>query len=130
MPLVAAETCFALKGGTAINPFIRDLPRLSVNIELVYLPMYERDEAFKKIAEALSRISDAISKAMPRSSDHMKISATPCVCSATIRSGPRWLIWGDWTLAHPSRLSCMARRSAQLPTRLHDSGLSIVTGAY
>ncbi|GLR46045.1 hypothetical protein GCM10007880_65630 [Mesorhizobium amorphae] len=28
LPLVAAETCFALKGGTAINLFIRDLPLL------------------------------------------------------------------------------------------------------
>ncbi|MGX5851701.1 nucleotidyl transferase AbiEii/AbiGii toxin family protein [Mesorhizobium sp. PL10] len=65
MPLVAAETCFALKGGTAINLFIRDLPRLSVDIDLVYLPMDERDEALKKIAEALSRIADAISQAMP-----------------------------------------------------------------
>lgn len=30
LPYVATETCFALKGGTAINLFIRDLPRLSV----------------------------------------------------------------------------------------------------
>ncbi len=29
MPLVAEEECFALKGGTAINLFVRDLPRLS-----------------------------------------------------------------------------------------------------
>lgn len=34
MPFVAAETAFALKGGTAINLFIRDLPRLSVDIDL------------------------------------------------------------------------------------------------
>jgi len=30
MPLVGPETCFALKGGSAINLFVRDLPRLSV----------------------------------------------------------------------------------------------------
>jgi hypothetical protein len=30
VPLVAAETAFALKGGTAINLFLRDMPRLSV----------------------------------------------------------------------------------------------------
>jgi hypothetical protein len=34
MPLVAVEDCFALKGGTAINLFIRDMPRLSVDIDL------------------------------------------------------------------------------------------------
>jgi hypothetical protein len=32
LPHMATETCFALKGGTAINLFVRDLPRLSVNI--------------------------------------------------------------------------------------------------
>lgn len=33
MPVVAREECFALKGGTAINLFVRDLPRLSVDID-------------------------------------------------------------------------------------------------
>ena len=33
VPLVAQEDCFALKGGTAINLFVRDLPRLSVDID-------------------------------------------------------------------------------------------------
>lgn len=32
LPLVAAEPCFALKGGTAINLFVRNLPRLSVDL--------------------------------------------------------------------------------------------------
>lgn len=39
LPLVAEERCFALKGGTAINLFVRDLPRLSVDIDLTYLPV-------------------------------------------------------------------------------------------
>ncbi len=34
LPLVFQEPCFALKGGTAINLFVRDLPRLSVDIDL------------------------------------------------------------------------------------------------
>ncbi len=33
LPLVTEEECFALKGGTAINLFVRDLSRLSVDIE-------------------------------------------------------------------------------------------------
>ncbi|MCS3496595.1 hypothetical protein M2189_004446 [Bradyrhizobium japonicum] len=32
LPFVAAETDFALKGGTAINLFVRDMPRLSVDM--------------------------------------------------------------------------------------------------
>ncbi len=39
LPYVAEETVFALKGGTAINFFVRDLPRLSVDIDLTYLPV-------------------------------------------------------------------------------------------
>lgn len=42
IPLVAAEDCFALKGGTAINLFIRPVPRLSVDIDLTYLPVQPR----------------------------------------------------------------------------------------
>ena len=34
MPFVAAEKCFALKGGTAINLFVRNMPRLSVDLDL------------------------------------------------------------------------------------------------
>lgn len=57
LPFVAKQSCFALKGGTAINLFIREFPRLSVDIDLVYLPMSERDEALKEICEALDTIS-------------------------------------------------------------------------
>ena len=42
MPFVAAEKDFALKGGTAINLFVRDMPRLSVDIDLTYLPVAPR----------------------------------------------------------------------------------------
>ena len=37
MPHVASQACFAVKGGTAINLYVRDLPRLSVDIDLTYL---------------------------------------------------------------------------------------------
>lgn len=43
LPWAAQETCFALKGGTAINFFVRDMPRLSVDIDLTYLPIEPRD---------------------------------------------------------------------------------------
>ncbi len=56
IPIVARETCFALKGGTAINLFVRDLPRLSVDIDLMYLPMHERSEALVEIDAAMKRI--------------------------------------------------------------------------
>jgi len=68
IPHVAAESCFALKGGTAINLFVRDMPRLSVDIDLAYLPVDEpRETALKQISEALSRIAVEIRKAVPGS---------------------------------------------------------------
>ena len=57
LPFVAKQSCFALKGGTAINLFVREFPRLSVDIDLVYLPMKGRDEALQEISEALDTIS-------------------------------------------------------------------------
>jgi hypothetical protein len=54
IPHVAAETCFALKGGTAINLFVRDMPRLSVDIDLAYLPVDEPRETALPIAFRLS----------------------------------------------------------------------------
>jgi len=64
LPLIAEEDCFALKGGTAINLFVRDLPRLSVDIDLVYLPMNNRQEALDDITRALTRIAQRIKKAI------------------------------------------------------------------
>lgn len=62
IPFVAQEECFALKGGTAINFFLRDMPRLSVDIDLVYLPLESRDIALKQISSALQRIAAAVRK--------------------------------------------------------------------
>lgn len=39
LPHIAKQDCFALKGGTAINLFLRDMPRLSVDIDLAYIPV-------------------------------------------------------------------------------------------
>jgi predicted nucleotidyltransferase component of viral defense system len=57
LPLVAREQCFALKGGTAINLFVRDMPRLSVDIDLTYLPVQERAASFAAIDAAMKRIA-------------------------------------------------------------------------
>lgn len=60
LPVVFEESCFALKGGTAINLFVRDLPRLSVDIDLVYLPHEARGTALPKIVSALDRIAESL----------------------------------------------------------------------
>lgn len=65
IPFVNAETCFALKGGTAINFFVRNFPRLSVDIDLVYAPVEDRDTSLHGISTALLRIANRIRRSMP-----------------------------------------------------------------
>ena len=57
---VAKEDCFALKGGTAINLFYNNLPRLSVDIDLTYTGFEQRGTACDNINSALKRISDSL----------------------------------------------------------------------
>src|SRR3546814_9627980 len=60
LPFVARERCFALKGGTAINLFVRDLPRLSVDIDLAFVPVGDRASALREIDAAFHRIKRSL----------------------------------------------------------------------
>ncbi|MEW5895523.1 MAG: nucleotidyl transferase AbiEii/AbiGii toxin family protein [Candidatus Omnitrophota bacterium] len=62
LPVIAQHNCYALKGGTAINLFVQDMPRISVDVDLTYLPIKERDESFSDIEKTLKVISDDIKK--------------------------------------------------------------------
>lgn len=56
-PAIFRDSPFALKGGTAINLFLRDMPRLSVDLDLVLTDhRLSRDEAFSVISAALETI--------------------------------------------------------------------------
>lgn len=59
-PLVFADDTFALKGGTAINLFVRDMPRLSVDLDLVFV-----DHTLTR-EDALARINDTLRQAAER----------------------------------------------------------------
>lgn len=61
LPFISLHNCFALKGGTAINLFIRELPRLSVDIDLVFLPALDRIAALAAIKRALDEIAEELS---------------------------------------------------------------------
>ena len=61
-PMVATEPIFALKGGTAINLFYRNLPRLSVDMDM---PVKDRAESLADIRAAMGRISEEISTRSP-----------------------------------------------------------------
>ena len=65
LPLIQEHDCFALKGGTAMNLFVQNLPRLSVDIDLAYLPLVPRSQALSEIAHALKLLSREIQTALP-----------------------------------------------------------------
>lgn len=59
-PTVFQTTRFAMKGGTALNLFVQDLPRLSVDIDVVFINhLADRDTALAEIAQEIKRIERA-----------------------------------------------------------------------
>lgn len=65
LPEVSKEKIFALHGGTAINLFIRDMPRMSVDIDLTYIPLEDRDTSLQKIVAGLKSIKVNLDKILP-----------------------------------------------------------------
>lgn len=66
LPAIGRVRTFALKGGTAINLFHRDMPRLSVDIDLTYLAINDRDTALTEIRAGLALIDEEIRRTIPR----------------------------------------------------------------
>ena len=66
LPEVAMIDAFALHGGTAINLFIRDLPRLSVDIDLTYVPIQDRETTLAEVARLLEGLERSLMKRFPR----------------------------------------------------------------
>ena len=67
-----ADERLALKGGTAINLFYQDMPRLSVDIDLTYVRLNDRNEFIKEISEIFESLQTKLQKFFPeinRSSD-------------------------------------------------------------
>jgi len=96
LPEVAKEECFALKGGTAINLFYRNLPRVSIDIDLTYIDFDDRNTAISNIEDAMDRICININKiginAIIKGTDSKKI-----YCSdnfITIKIEPNYTIRG------------------------------------
>lgn len=62
-PLVLIGDTFALKGGTAINLFVRDMPRLSVDLDLVLADhTLPREPALKRINDAIHQSAARLKK--------------------------------------------------------------------
>jgi predicted nucleotidyltransferase component of viral defense system len=68
-PEVFRSPRFALKGGTALNLFVHDMPRLSVDIDVVFTDhTIGREDALRMIAADLEATKTAISKSGFRAS--------------------------------------------------------------
>lgn len=66
LPLVMEEKVFAVHGGTAINLFLRNLPRYSVDIDLTYIPLADRNKSIEDINSHLKSISEKARGTEPR----------------------------------------------------------------
>jgi predicted nucleotidyltransferase component of viral defense system len=96
IPIVAEETCFALKGGTAINLFVRDMPRLSVDIDLTYLPVQSYAESLAAIDAAMGRIAtqvkakiakSTVAEGQPGSRTHLLVRADGATTKTPVLRG-------------------------------------------
>lgn len=66
LPFIARQPVFALKGGTAINLFLQDMPRLSVDIDLAYLPIEDRPTSLQSCKRALNKIAEDMRSTSPQ----------------------------------------------------------------
>ncbi len=76
IPLVTEEGVFAVHGGSAINLFVSNLPRYSVDIDLTYIPLEDRNSSLLHINEHLNSISAKARKAFRG----MHIVEKPDIC--------------------------------------------------
>lgn len=60
IPFISKNEKFAIKGGTAINLFLFDMPRLSVDIDLCYLPLVSREQALSDIQVFIKELSNSV----------------------------------------------------------------------
>lgn len=65
LPVIYQEKKFAVHGGTAINLFIKDLPRYSVDVDLTFIPLIPREESLAEIDKKLDAISQQLQRAVP-----------------------------------------------------------------
>ena len=65
IPTLSGIESFAIHGGTAINLYVLDLPRYSVDIDVTYTPIKPREESFAEIHRNLSIIKEKVKSIIP-----------------------------------------------------------------
>ncbi|KAF0235920.1 MAG: hypothetical protein FD181_3158 [Prolixibacteraceae bacterium] len=65
LPVIYREEDFAVHGGTAINLFVKNLPRYSVDVDLTYIPIGTREVSMAEIDKKLAAISLQLQRVVP-----------------------------------------------------------------
>ncbi len=114
IPAIAAEPCFAIKGGTAINLFELNLPRLSVDIDLTFLPLTDRATAIAEINAALQRIEkrlEARGIAVHTRGTDVSRKIACCANGAEIKIEPNFILRGA---VYPVRLLELSSKMSEI----------------
>jgi predicted nucleotidyltransferase component of viral defense system len=79
LPIIYRDEDFAIHGGTAINLFIKNLPRYSVDVDLTYIPLGPREKSLVEINEKLATISQQLQRAVPGA--HIRAVPNKLLCT-------------------------------------------------
>ena len=117
LPEVAKEECFALHGGTAINLFVRDMPRLSVDIDLTYVPIQDRKISVQAISEALERIKANVERVIPGARvTHLKDTAKLQVFAGGVEIKLEVNLTNRGTLSPPRKMELCDKAQTEFDT--------------
>ena len=134
LPHIAKEDVFALKGGTAINFFWRDFPRLSVDIYLTYLPIQERELSLVNISDRLASIQVRLERIFTNIKVTQKLNASKInglilnLDGATVKVEPNTTIRGAVFPVVNKKLCTKAEEKFELSTAVNTLSLEDLYG--
>ena len=134
LPHIAKEDVFALKGGTAINFFWRDFPRLSVDIYLTYLPIQERELSLVNISDRLASIQVRLERIFTNIKVTQKLNASKInglilnLDGATVKVEPNTTIRGAVFPVVNKKLCTKAEEKFELSTTVNSLSLEDLYG--
>ncbi|MFT7538998.1 MAG: putative nucleotidyltransferase component of viral defense system [Lysobacterales bacterium] len=136
LPFVAKYDCFALKGGTAINLFVQDMPRLSVDIDLTYLPVEDRDKSLANIEATLKQIAQDVRKYIVGSSVEEVSMRNPSMVSklkiirnkSEIKIEPNLVIRGSVFPCEECEVSVKVQEAFEMTTKMFIVSLADLYG--
>ena len=135
LPEISRHPCFALKGGTAINLFFRDLPRIAVDIDLAYLPLKPRRESLDEIDAELRSLAREIGRRVPgstvreTSSDGQLIRLVVSTSDAVIKVEPNRVFRGSVYPPEERDLSPAAQRRFEAFVRVQSLSAADLYGS-